>query len=288
MGGYLARMNAYPQAEIRSGRLWDRLDSLSTIVSGARFGAESPAKSYRHELLMLFDGEPKQFEISYAYSGQARVSRGVEAGFTGMLQNMSSSLSGNYRVNAPYRDTVGFIDTSTSGAVDTVYFSKQATLFSARLALDLSELLTGEARPDKGGRLHVEASVLGWKDYPYFYDDRGRRTTVTAGLHLPAFGMLDALRLQVERTPRMLLPDPYDGYFRPTSNSWIGFDRTLPTHYWYGQAYLSKTWWRRLQLQSMLFLELGGEGGEQLRPGDSPNSISGRALLYELRMSYLF
>lgn len=290
MGEYLARWNAYPLRQIRSGRVWERLDSLSTLVSGARFGAESPGKSIRQEVLLFIDGEPGRLDLSYAWSGQAKVFRGVEAGVTAMLQNMPAPFSGAAIIRTPTPRASAFIDTSTSDPVDTVYFSKRATLFSARLALDLAELLTGRARSDQGGRLHAEVAVLGWKDYPYSYDDRDRRTHLVAGLHLPAFGWLDAFRLQVERTPRTSFEE--DAWFRPSvilqpNGSWIPSERTLPTHYWYGQAYLSKTWWRRLQLQSMLFLELGGEGGE-VRPGESAIYVSGRALLYELRMSWLY
>jgi hypothetical protein len=47
-------------------------------------------------------------------------------------------------------------------------------------------------------KLYGEVDVLGWTNYPIFYENRMDRMPMMAGLTLPTFGLLDRLAIEVE------------------------------------------------------------------------------------------
>lgn len=77
------------------------------------------------------------------------------------------------------------------------YYTPAGTVIMAHASLDLRKML---GMPEAGApfKLFTEAALLGWKDYPVFYEDRLRRMPVMAGIHLPTFGLLNQLTVQVE------------------------------------------------------------------------------------------
>src|SRR5690606_28635318 len=77
------------------------------------------------------------------------------------------------------------------------YYTPAGTVVMAHASLDLRKML---GMPDEGApfKIFTEAALLGWKDYPIFYENRLRRMPVMAGIHLPTFGLLNRLTVQFE------------------------------------------------------------------------------------------
>lgn len=81
------------------------------------------------------------------------------------------------------------------------YYSAAGTLVMARATLDLKKalpFLASAVAGREGLKVFAEAALLGWKDYPVFYEDKRKRLPVMAGVNLPTFGLLDLLCLQAE------------------------------------------------------------------------------------------
>lgn len=74
------------------------------------------------------------------------------------------------------------------------YYTYRGTLMMARASLDLASLF-GMSQEFK---LYGEADVLGWTNYPIFYENRGDRMPLMAGISVPTWGMLDNLSMEVE------------------------------------------------------------------------------------------
>jgi hypothetical protein len=100
--------------------------------------------------------------------------------------------------NCAIFDTVS-VDTAGVAVVDTVTGSLQGTKVMGRFRLD-PKLLFGWGAPfgKQDLVLYGEAAVLGFKDYPKYYENLAERIPVMVGLNLPAFGLLDRLALEVE------------------------------------------------------------------------------------------
>jgi len=75
--------------------------------------------------------------------------------------------------------------------------SNQAINLMGRASLDFGALLD---LPSAWGpfRLFGEVALLGVENQPVYYQDRLDRVPMLAGLHLPTFGLLDLLSLEVE------------------------------------------------------------------------------------------
>lgn len=77
------------------------------------------------------------------------------------------------------------------------YYSPAGTVIMARASLDLGRLL-GLETGREAFKVFAEAALLGLENQPVFYEDRMRRAPVMAGVHVPTFGILDQLTVQVE------------------------------------------------------------------------------------------
>jgi hypothetical protein len=86
-------------------------------------------------------------------------------------------------------DTVG-----AATRLDRSYYTYQGTLLMGRASLDLGSFL-GEGVDWK---LYGELDVLGWKNYPIFFENRNERMPAMVGMSVPVFGLLDYLAVEVE------------------------------------------------------------------------------------------
>jgi len=64
--------------------------------------------------------------------------------------------------------------------------------------LALNKLFNIEGLSDKDLDLYFEASLLGIKNYPVFYESATNRLPIMAGFNLPTFKVLDIFAIQVE------------------------------------------------------------------------------------------
>jgi hypothetical protein len=211
-GEYLSRYVAYPTAPMRDGMPWDPLDSLTTRVTGAKLSVATPAGLLRQDALILLDSHVRDpiWSYSLAYVAAVRPARWLEFGF-GVEEYGKDFPSGRtYRTPASKSDTASnrFIETDAFGG-DTVYFTTQGRLFSARASLDPKAWIAGGEGPGRDWTLFTEVAVLGWKNHGSVYASRWDRTAWMIGWHAPTFGRLDDLCVQWERLPleRSWLPN---------------------------------------------------------------------------------
>jgi len=89
------------------------------------------------------------------------------------------------------------------------YFTPAGTLVMGRISLDPKKFL-GSARLKKDDlRLYAEAAVLGWNNYPVFYENRGDRIPLMVGFNVPTFGLFDKVALQIERFTSPFMNNSY-------------------------------------------------------------------------------
>lgn len=78
--------------------------------------------------------------------------------------------------------------------LDREYYSYKGTLLMGRFTLDIGALI-GDIENFK---FYGEADLLGWKNYPVFYDSKRERVPIMLGISLPTMGILDYLNFEVE------------------------------------------------------------------------------------------
>lgn len=79
------------------------------------------------------------------------------------------------------------------------YYSPAGTVFMGRISLDLKPLFNSPVFKKDDMRIYTEAALLGWKNYPVYYENRMDRLPIMVGVNLPTFGLLDLFAVQVER-----------------------------------------------------------------------------------------
>ncbi len=67
-----------------------------------------------------------------------------------------------------------------------------------RVNVNLNSLLPEGSSSPEDLKIFLEAAVLGWKDYPLYYEKRAERIPVMFGVNLPSFKLLDVLSVQLE------------------------------------------------------------------------------------------
>ncbi len=107
-------------------------------------------------------------------------------------------------------------------AGDTVYFTHQGTKAMVMAGADFGEPLGWE--PDQF-KLYFEADIIGLKNYGTVYDDITKRIPVMVGMHLPTFGLLDFLSVEVEQ-----YKSPYRNDLVRIGNNNLVADWTTQSH----------------------------------------------------------
>jgi len=99
------------------------------------------------------------------------------------------------------RDSIGCWTGQTFGCTDRVsrsYYSFQNTKLMGRMTINPQTLFASEFLSPNDLKLYAEIVVLGWKNYPVFYENRKDRTPIMVGFNLPTFNILDLLAIEVE------------------------------------------------------------------------------------------
>jgi hypothetical protein len=78
------------------------------------------------------------------------------------------------------------------------YYTTAGTVAMARMAIDFGKMLD---MPSTYGpfRIFGEIGILGWKDYPIFYEKKAERMPIMLGIHVPTMGLLQQLTVQFEQ-----------------------------------------------------------------------------------------
>jgi hypothetical protein len=101
--------------------------------------------------------------------------------------------------NCAIYDTLSVDTVAHTAVVDTVTGTMQSTKVMGRFRFDPKPLFgIGAPFGKQDLVIYGEAAVLGFKNYPKYYEKVTERIPVMMGLNLPAFGWLDRLAVEVE------------------------------------------------------------------------------------------
>lgn len=78
------------------------------------------------------------------------------------------------------------------------FYTPAGTVLMGRISLDLKKILPAFGFGKEDMRIYAEAALLGWKNYPVYYEKRMDRLPIMLGMNLPTFGLLDLFAVQVE------------------------------------------------------------------------------------------
>ena len=95
---------------------------------------------------------------------------------------------------------------------DTVTFTVQGIKLMARASFDVQKIVPMPMLGDNALKVYGEAALLGFKDYPGFFENRMERLPLMFGINLPTFRLLDVLAWEMEYFPSSL-PDNFDRMF---------------------------------------------------------------------------
>ncbi len=280
-GEYLTRYGAYPGSVERGPLQWDSLGSLAGQMEALRLTWGGPR--LRSDFLWLFDSSAVDghADFSYALFLEGTFARGFTWGAGGELFRAQSSepegLTSHSSRNGYVKTGSGYVllddlpfDTVPRPREDTGYFTRSATMFSLRAAVDFGDLFGTEGEMAGGWpdwRLFAETALLGWGDQPLFFEDRWSRLAWTIGAHAPTGGWLDDLCVQAERHP-----SHYRLVLRPAINgvNLSGPEEREPEKWKFG-ALASKTVWGGFAVQFQYLFQPMIDSSNYSRPAISGN-----------------
>ncbi len=95
----------------------------------------------------------------------------------------------------------GYTDSVTAGqrpdtgaSLNRSYYTYKGTLLMGRASLNLGSLINEKV----DFKLYGEVYVLGWDNYPIFYENRSERMPLMLGMSIPTFGLLNNLNIEME------------------------------------------------------------------------------------------
>jgi hypothetical protein len=92
----------------------------------------------------------------------------------------------------------GALGPNDTVVLETGYYTFTGQKAMVRASLDFTELLGWNSRSERSVGLYFEAVLLGFKNYPTFYEKLADRMVYMGGVNLPTFGLLDMLSLEAE------------------------------------------------------------------------------------------
>ncbi len=135
---------------------------------------------------LYYDQLAKYFEVDAA----KRLAAGDAAGAAA-----DSVIIAKYKATGDLVDSLNMADTVTGGPRQSrTNYTYQGTLVMGRASLDIGSFL-GEGVDWK---LYGEVDVLGWKNYPIFFEKRSERMPIAFGMSIPTFGLLNHLNIEGE------------------------------------------------------------------------------------------
>ncbi|MEO7956438.1 MAG: hypothetical protein ABIW76_07100 [Fibrobacteria bacterium] len=204
LGEYLFRSGAYPGYIWTGG--WSYVNSAAYLAQGIRLNVPmfSGALSHDFTLYMERDILPAH-DLTPAYLLTWKPTGFLEVGAGLAWQNGISfkpdsilqphDLRNAYSKNSglPLTDAERNAPGLSRDSLD--YYSFQGFKGMARLSADIG-LLAG--LPANSFKIYSEIALLGFKDYPFYYENKSERMPLMAGINIPTFGLLDMLSFECE------------------------------------------------------------------------------------------
>jgi hypothetical protein len=202
LGEYLFRSNCYPNVVVNGFELSDKEKVVGWHgMYQYDFSEDSWIKGdlFFHTEMSLYP----LYNLSLSYMLSTKLINLVELGAGISHQhliplNESQTTPGNDR--AKYNRTtdefrkVGYIGPNG----DTIVYTFRGAKVMGRITLDPKALFNVPIFGPEDLKIYSEVAVLGWKDYPYWYDNRSERMPLMVGFNFPAFKILDVLAVEVQ------------------------------------------------------------------------------------------
>jgi len=126
----------------------------------------------------------------------------------------------NKDLNLISRDTVARrynpATQDTQYVLDEKWMDFAGTKVMARATLDVKGFFPEEVANVFGKedlKLYWELAVLGWQDYPKFFEDRSQRTPFTVGFNIPTCKILDIFNFEIEYLKSPYMNSTYEPIF---------------------------------------------------------------------------
>lgn len=78
------------------------------------------------------------------------------------------------------------------------YYTFQGFKGMARFSLDFGKMFDSDMLAPNSFKVYGEGALLGFKDYPFYYEKKLERMPLMMGINLPTFGFLDMLSIEAE------------------------------------------------------------------------------------------
>jgi hypothetical protein len=216
LGEYLYRSGTYPGI-IWTGEGWLLMNRAGNYSHGLLGTVSQMGGALKHNFSLFMETvyyPVGDFSPGYDFSFASKwLEFGGGAVFNHYLALRPSTLSSHDDVNtyavihgktAVGADTVveGRLDQITPPASPTdttlTHWTFKGIKLMGRVALNLGSLLPEEIRGPEDLRFFAEIALLGYKDYPLYYEKKSERMPIMFGATLPTAKLLDALTLQGE------------------------------------------------------------------------------------------
>ncbi|MBD3345840.1 MAG: hypothetical protein GF401_12325 [Chitinivibrionales bacterium] len=232
LGEYLLRSNCYPGIVQTGG--WDMIggdffsDRHNEALIGPRYFAQGVQltshlldSTLQQSVLLHMERDfPPMYDLSLSYIGAYQPIPFVDVGLGATLnhilpadgekttpENKSSRYKDDMWVDENYpvaplgvtgEDSARYVDSMSQG-IENYTFKGIKTM--ARITLDPKYFITWDGFGEEDLKVYAEASVLGIKDYPLFYDKILQRIPLMFGINLPTLKVLDVLAFEAEYYP---------------------------------------------------------------------------------------
>ncbi len=223
LGEYLFRSFCYPAA------LLNTFDRPYADLLGLRIGNSFafPVGIFHHDLLIT--SETKYYplkDFSLSYLADFSLFHILSVGIGGSLYRMLPVFLND---SGTVKTTVNqYVDTTTG---DTGYYTFSGIKLMARVSFDIKGLVPMDFLGKEDLKLYGEVAILGLKNYPGYYDDISQRIPVMLGFNVPAFKLIDLLKLELEyqgtRYPNGITQTYYLPYCPLPDNPIMGNPRTM-------------------------------------------------------------
>ncbi len=202
LGEYLFRSNSYPNVVVNGFELSDKEKIVGWHGMYQNDFTENSwirGDLFFHTEMSLYP----LYNFSLSYMLSARLINLVELG-TGVSHqhlipiNKSQTTPGDNRekynrTTAEFRK-VGYIGPKG----DTIVYTFSGAKAMGRISLDPKALFNAPIFGLEDLKIYSEVAVLGWKDYPYWFDNRLERMPLMVGFNVPTFKILDVLSIELQ------------------------------------------------------------------------------------------
>lgn len=207
LGEYLFRSGTYPGTITTGG--FELLNTAGYMAQGLRLSASHFDGRLEHDVVVYSERsfEPN-YDLSPGYVFAFRPHPLVELGGGMVLSHFlaveEDKTTPRSRENGYDRRTglpvagADVTDTANIPQSEIVPYTFKGTKLMGRVSLNPQAVLQSGLLGPEDLKVYAELAVLGWKNYPFFYEKRSERMPIMFGFNLPAFRLLDLLAVELE------------------------------------------------------------------------------------------